>query len=43
MFPDGAVVDTRTMKVVDLVQGIPTDSFLASFEGLLDQACLQKP
>jgi hypothetical protein len=40
-FPDGAVIDTRTMRVVEVIQGLPTDAFWASYEGLLDKACLQ--
>lgn len=42
-FPDGAIVDTRTMRVVEIIQGLPTDAFWASYEGLLDEACLSKP
>lgn len=42
-FPDGAIVDTRTMRVVELVQGVPTDAFWSKYEGLLDQECLKGP
>lgn len=41
-FPDAAVVDTRTMKIIEVIQGVPTDAFWASYEALLDQACLGK-
>jgi len=41
-FPDAAAIDTRTMKITDSIQGVPTDAFWASYEALLDQSCLQK-
>jgi hypothetical protein len=41
-FPAAAIVDTRTMRLVDVSQALPTDAFVATFEGLLDQACLAK-
>ncbi len=39
-FPDGAVIDTRTMKFVDVITGIPDATFWGTFESLLDAKCL---
>lgn len=39
-YPDSAIVDTRTMKITEAIQGVADEGFWASFEGLLDQACL---
>jgi hypothetical protein len=39
-FPDAAVIDTRTMKMIEVIQGVPDDTFWASYEALLDPACL---
>lgn len=39
-FPNAAVIDTRTMRMVEVVQGVPDDAFWAAFEAELDQACL---
>lgn len=41
-FPDAVVIDTRTMKMVEVIQGVPDDAFWASYEALLDPACLAK-
>ncbi len=38
-FPDSAIVDTRTMKIVDVVSGLPDATFWTTFEGLLDAQC----
>jgi hypothetical protein len=39
-FPDAAIVDTRTMKIVEAIQGVPSDAFWAAYEAQLDDACL---
>jgi hypothetical protein len=39
-FPDSAIVDTRTMKIVDVISGIADATFWTTFEGLLDAQCL---
>jgi hypothetical protein len=39
-FPDGAIVDTRTMKIVDVISGVPDQTFWGTFESLLDASCL---
>jgi hypothetical protein len=39
-FPDGAIVDTRTMKIIEVISGVPDDAFWSSFESLLDASCL---
>jgi hypothetical protein len=39
-FPDGAIVDTRTMKIVEVISGVPDDAFWSSYESLLDASCL---
>ncbi len=39
-YPNAAVIDTRTMRMVEVVQGVPDDSFWAAFEAQLDPACL---
>jgi hypothetical protein len=39
-FPDGAIVDTRTMKVVDVISGVPDQTFWSTYESLLDASCL---
>jgi hypothetical protein len=39
-FPDAAVVDTRTMTVVAVIQGVPDDAFWAAYTSQLDAACL---
>lgn len=39
-FPDSAVVDTRTMKIISMITGVPDDTFWSSYESLLDGACL---
>jgi hypothetical protein len=41
-FPDSAIVDTRTMRVVDVISGLPDDTFWSTFEGLLDASCLAR-
>jgi len=42
-FPNAAVVDTRTMRIVETIQGVPDDAFWSAYTGLLDQACLKQP
>jgi hypothetical protein len=39
-FPDAAIVDTRSMRIVEISQGVPDDAFWATYESLLDAACL---
>jgi hypothetical protein len=39
-FPDGAIVDTRTMKIVDVISGVPDTPFWSTYESLLDAKCL---
>jgi hypothetical protein len=39
-YPDSAIVDLRTMKVTETIQGVADDAFWLSFESLLDQECL---
>ncbi|MFT3767053.1 MAG: hypothetical protein QM820_16265 [Minicystis sp.] len=39
-FPDAAVIDTRTMRVVEVIQGVPDDAFWAAYEALLTPGCL---
>lgn len=39
-YPDSAIVDLKTMKVVETIQGIADDAFWLKYEGLLDQKCL---
>ena len=39
-FPDSAIVDTRTMKIVEVVSGVPDAAFWSTYESLLDAACL---
>jgi hypothetical protein len=39
-FPDSAIVDTRTMKIVDVIAGVPDTTFWNTYESLLDAACL---
>lgn len=39
-FPSNLIIDTTTMKVVEVVIGLPPDSYWATFEQLLDaQSC----
>ncbi len=39
-FPDSAIVDTRTMEIVDVVSGVADATFWTTYEGLLDPQCL---
>ncbi len=39
-FPDSAIVDTRTMTIVDVIAGVPDATFWGTYESLLDQSCL---
>jgi hypothetical protein len=39
-FPDSAIVDTKTMQIVDVISGVPDDRFWAAYEALLDPGCL---
>jgi hypothetical protein len=39
-FPDSAIVDTRTMLVVDVISGVPDTTFWSKYESLLDPTCL---
>jgi hypothetical protein len=39
-FPDSAIVDTRTMEIIDVVSGLADATFWTTFEGLLDASCL---
>jgi hypothetical protein len=39
-FPDSAIVDTRTMTIVDIISGVPDATFWSAYEAHLDQACL---
>jgi hypothetical protein len=39
-FPDSAIVDTRTMEIVDVISGLADATFWTTFEGLLDPQCL---
>jgi hypothetical protein len=39
-FPDSAIVDTRTMKIVDAISGVPDATFWSTYESLLDASCL---
>jgi hypothetical protein len=39
-FPDSAIVDTRTMKIVEVVSGPLPTSFWSDYESLLDAKCL---
>jgi hypothetical protein len=41
-FPDGIIIDTRTMQIVAVVTGPPDDNFWKTYESLLDPACLSK-
>lgn len=42
-FPDAAVIDTRTMRMVEVIQGVPDDAFWSAYENLLEPGCLAKP
>jgi hypothetical protein len=39
-FPDSAIVDTRTMRLVDVVSGVADTAFWSTYEAHLDAACL---
>ena len=39
-FPDSAIIDTRTMRIVDVISGVPDSTFWTTFEAHLDAACL---
>jgi hypothetical protein len=39
-FPAGVIVDTRTMKIVYAITGVPDDTFWQTFESHLDAKCL---
>jgi hypothetical protein len=39
-FPAGVVIDTRTMKIVYAISGVPDDTFWHTFEQGLDAKCL---
>jgi hypothetical protein len=39
-FPDSAIVDTQTMKIFDVISGVPDETFWTTFESALDAACL---
>ena len=39
-FPDSAIVDTRSMVVVDAISGVADAAFWSTFESHLDAACL---
>ncbi len=39
-FPDAAIIDTRTMKIVDVVAGVADATFWSTYEKLLDPQCL---
>jgi len=39
-FPDSAIVDTRSMLVVDVISGVPDTTFWSKYESLLDPTCL---
>jgi hypothetical protein len=39
-FPDGAILDTRTMKIVYVIAGVPDATFWSTYESLLDAKCL---
>jgi hypothetical protein len=41
-YPDGAIIDTRTMRLVAVITGIPDDTYWKTFESLLDASCLAK-
>ena len=36
-FPDSAIVDTRTMKIVEVISGVPDAAFWSTYESLLDK------
>ncbi|APR85185.1 Hypothetical protein A7982_10534 [Minicystis rosea] len=42
-FPDAAVIDTRTMRMIEVIQGVPDDAFWAVYESRLVPGCLAKP
>lgn len=39
-YPDVAVIDTTTMTIAAVVNGLPDDGFWSAYESLLDKACL---
>jgi hypothetical protein len=39
-FPDGVVIDTSTMRILQVVSGLPDDNTWQTFESTLDAACL---
>lgn len=39
-FPDEILIDTRTMKIVTVVMGVPDDAFWGTYEGMLTPGCL---
>jgi hypothetical protein len=39
-FPDSAIVDTRTMEIVDVISGVADATFWKKYEALLDASCL---
>jgi hypothetical protein len=41
-FPDSAIVDTRTMQIVDVISGVADATFWTTYEGLLDATCLAR-
>lgn len=41
-FPDAAIIDTRTMKIVEVVLSVPDDAFWQRYEEHLDPSCLPK-
>jgi hypothetical protein len=39
-FPDGVIIDTHDMHIIEVVSGVPDDSVWKTFESTLDAACL---
>lgn len=39
-FPDGVIIDTHDMHILEVVSGVPDDSVWKTFESTLDAACL---
>jgi hypothetical protein len=39
-FPDGVIIDTHTMLIVDVISGVPDATFWGTYESLLDAQCL---
>jgi hypothetical protein len=39
-FPDSAIIDTRTMKIINVIAGVPDATFWSTYESLLEPGCL---